>query len=256
MTQLFESWDLQQRRNLAGLKTFALVLGFIVALAGSSVQAGIINVAATGSGWCSSDPQYVSDDCEDSNLNLNSNTFAGTNSDGFGGGIHRDWFAFDLPTLLTLSSASMFIWNDAANFNTVNSAAVFNLYEALNLSFAGLTNGPSLGSVLVDDANAGSSRYIEIELNAAGLAALTAGSGSQFIFGGNNDAGEQIFGYTGGRPIAYLALDDGTMVSPVAAPATIPLLGLALAALGFRRRKNVYNITFSNQSSVQHKIKS
>ena len=89
---------MKQRRNLAGLKTFALVLGLIVALAGTSVQAGIINVAATGSGWCSSDPQYVSNDCEDSNLNLNSNTFAGTNS-GVGGDTHRNWFAFDLPTL-------------------------------------------------------------------------------------------------------------------------------------------------------------
>ncbi len=248
MTQLSESWDLQQRRNLAGLKAFALVLGFIVALAGTSVQADIINVAATGSGWCSSDPQYVSDDCEDSNLNLTSNTFAGTNS-GVGGDTHRDWFAFDLPAWGTISSASMFIWNDAANFNTVNSAAVFNLYEALNLSFAGLTNGPSLGSVLVDDANAGSSRYIEIELNGAGVAALTASLGNQFIFGGNNDNGEQIFGYTGGRPIAYLAVE-------VSAPATISLLGMALAAAGFYRRKSVSNITFSTQSSVQYKIKS
>ena len=246
---------MKQRQNWAELKIFSLLVGLIVALAGTSVQAGIINVAATGSGWCSSDPQYVSNDCTDSNLILNSNTFAGTNS-GFGGDIHRNWFAFDLPTLLTLSSASMFIWNDAANFNTVNPAAVFNLYEALDLSFAGLTNGPSLGNVLVDDANAGSSRYIEIELNAAGLAALTAGSGNQFIFGGNNDDGEQIFGYSGGRPIAYLALDDGTMVSPVVAPATMPLLGLALAALGFSRRKSVSHCTFSNQPSVQHKIKS
>jgi len=249
MTQLFESWNLQQRRNVAGLKTFALVLGLMLALAGTSVQADIINVAAKGSGWCSSDAQYLSNDCADSNLNLHSNTFAGTNS-GVGGDTHRNWFAFDLPAWGMISSASMFVWNDAANFNTVNSAAVFNLYEALNLSFAGLTNGPSLGSVLVDTANAGTtSGYVEIELNAAGIAALTASLGNQFIFGGNNDNGEQIFGYTSGRPIAYLAVE-------VSVPATIPLLSLALAALGFRRHKRLSNFTFSTHCSVRHKIKS
>lgn len=241
--QILEPRDLHQRRSMARLNTFSLLMGLIVALAGTSVQAGHINVAATGSGWCSSDAQYVADDCEDSNLNLNNNTFAGNNSDGFGGGVHRNWFAFDLPTLVTLSSASIFIWNDAANFNTVNSSAVFNLYEALDLSFAGLTNGPNLGSIAVDDANAGLSRYIEIELNAIGIAALTASLGSQFIFGGNNDDGEQIFGYTGGRPIAYLTLDDGTIVPTAPAPATIPLLGMALAALGFSRRKRAATIS-------------
>ncbi len=220
---------MKQRRSLAGLKVVYLLMGLIVALAGTSAQAGIINVAATGSGWCSSDPQYVSNDCTDSNLNLNSNTFAGTNS-GVGGDVHRDWFAFDLPAWGTISSASIFIWNDAANFNTVNPAAVFNLYEALDLSFAGLTNGPSLGSVLVNDADAGLSRYIEIGLNANGIAALTASLGNQFIFGGNNDDGEQIFGYTNGRPIAYLAVS-------VPATATMPLLGLGLVVLGFSRRK-------------------
>jgi len=238
MTQLFESRNLLQRRNVAGLKTFALVVGLMVALAGKSVQADIINVAATGSGWCSSDAQYVSTDCEDSILNLNSNTFAGTNS-GVGGDTHRNWFAFDLPILGPISSASMFIWNDAANFNTLNSGAVFNLYEALNLSYLGLTNGPSLGSVLVDTANAGTtSGYVEIELNAAGIAALTASLGNQFIFGGNNDSGEQIFGHTSGRPIAYLAVE-------VPVPATMPLLGLALAAACFSRHRRVSKSSLS-----------
>jgi hypothetical protein len=250
MIKILEPYDMKQRWNLPGSKVVYLLMSLIVALAGTSAQADIINVAATGSGWCSSDPQYVSSDCEDSNLNLTSNTFAGNNSDGFGGGIHRDWFAFDLPTLDTISSASIFIWNDAANFNTVNPAAVFNLYEAFDLSFAGLTNGPSLGSVLVDDADAGPSRYIEIGLNANGIAALTASLGNQFIFGGNNDDGEQIFGYTSGLPIAYLTLDDGKTLP---APATLPLLGVGLAALGFSRRKSASNITFFK---VQHTIKS
>ena len=160
---------MKQHRSLAGLKVVYLLLGLVVALAGTGARANIINVAATGSGWCSSDPQYVSNDCTESNLNLNSNTFAGTNS-GVGGDIHRDWFAFDLPAWGTISSASMFIWNDTANSNTANPAAIFNLYNALDLSFAGLTNGPSLGSVLIDDADTGPSRYIEIGLNANGIA--------------------------------------------------------------------------------------
>jgi hypothetical protein len=241
---MLEPYDMKQRRSLAGLKVVYLLMGLIVALAGTSAQAGIINVAATGAGWCSSDPGYVSYDCENSNLNLNSSTFAGTYS-GVGGDIHRNWFAFDLPTLGPISSASMFIWNDAANFNT-DPAAVFNLYKALDLSFAGLANGPSLGSVLVNDADAGLSRYIEIGLNANGIAALNASLGNQFIFGGNNDNGEQIFGYTNGRPIAYLAVS-------VPATETIPLLGLGLAALGFSRRKKAANISFFK---VQKKIRS
>jgi hypothetical protein len=143
----------------------------------------------------------------------------------------------------------MFIWNDDANFNT-NPNAVFNLYKAFDLSFAGLTNGPSLGSILVDAANAGTtSGYVEIELNAAGIAALTASLGNQFVFGGSNDNGEQIFGHTSGRPVAYLAVE-------VPAPATMPLLGLALVVASFSRGKRVSNTNFSNQPSVQHKIKS
>ncbi len=220
---------MKQYRILAGLKVVCLLMGLVAAL---GAKAGNINVAAAGSGWCSDQALYVLDDCEDSNLNLNSNTFAGTNSGGFGGGIHRDWFAFDLPVLANISSASMFIWNDAANFNTVNLAAIFNLYEASDLSFSGLKNGPSLGGVSVSDADTGPSRYIQIALNTTGIAALTASLGNRFIFGGANDDGEQIFGYTSGLPKAYLTFET------VPAPATISLLGLALAALGFCRRKS------------------
>ncbi len=235
MIEILKPYDRQLRRNLAALtKAVYLLTTLLVALAGTSAHAYSINVAATGSGWCSSDPLYVASDCADSNVNLNSNTFAGNNTNGFGGGIHRNWFAFDLPTLMTLSSASLYIWNDAANFNTVNPAAVFNIYKAVDLSFAGLINGPSQGSVLVDDANAGPSRYIEIVLNSSGIAALTASSGYRFLFGGSNDDGEQIFGYTSGRPIAYLALDGG---EPAPVPATLSLFGLGLAAVGFSRRR-------------------
>lgn len=219
---------MKMRPNLAGLKALGLLVGLIVALTGTSAQAGIINVAATGSGWCNQTIGYSAFDCEASNVNANSNTLAGTD-DGFGGGLYRNWFAFDLPIMGPITSASMFIWNDAANFNT-SPGAVFNLYQALDLSFNGLTSGASLGNVAVDEADAGVSRYIEIVLNANGIAALTAGVGNQLIFGGNNDNGGQIFGHTAGRPIAYLAVD-------IPVPATMLLLGLGLAALGSSRRK-------------------
>ena len=196
------------------LLALALLVGCSVA------QAATIN--ATGTGWCNNDTG-----CNNTNTLAINNHFAGESVSR----IYRNWIAFNVPTYgAQITSATISIWNDGQNSNS-NPTAVYNLYEAASISFGGLTNGPSLGQILVDTANTGVDEYITITLNAAGLAVLNANQGGQLIFGGNNDDGGQIFGYTGGVPSPFISAN----VIPI--PAAVWLFGSALAGLGWFRRK-------------------
>lgn len=214
------------------LNRFAiLATACIIGLAAAS-PARALTVTASGEGWCNN----VSG-CNNTNTNVIANTFAGNNPSGPGQpstSIYRDWFAFNLPLLgAPITTATISIWNEGSNFNTVNPSAVFNLYEATGISFAGLTNGPSLGSILVNAADTGVDHFVDITFNAAGITALNANQGDLLILGGNNDFGEQIFGYTSGVPVAYIL----TVETAVPAPAGLALLVLGLGLLSFRVRR-------------------
>jgi hypothetical protein len=207
---------------------FSVWLAFVTVPAQSSP----VVLMATGEGWC----RNISE-CNNTSIITIANTFAGNNPNGPGQpseSIMRDWFAFALPIFGgSIASATISIWNDRGNFNTVNLAAVFNLYEATNISYTGLTGGMSLGSVLVSSADNGIDHFETINLNALALAALETHQGSTFVFGGNNDNGEQIFGYTSGVPIAELTLD----IAAVSEPGSILLVSTALACLAAVRRR-------------------
>ena len=195
---------------------------FIVGAIGlGSASAVAVTITATGEGWCESGGF-----CNNTNTSVIANTFSGKS-----GNLYRDWFAFDLTGASgSITSATLSIWNDGSNFNNV-SGALYNLYQAAGISYSGLVSGSSLGDILTSVADTGVSHYVDITLNAAGLAALTAGEGSTFVFGGFNN-GDQIFGYTGGVPIATL-----TYTTTVPEPGSMGLLGFGLLALAFAKRR-------------------
>jgi hypothetical protein len=199
---------------------FLVILSLLVTplLAQASIH------SATGSGW-------VND------VSGPNNTNTSVIANHFAGGIdrYRNWFAFDIPSLGTITSATLYIWNDSANSNSIPTAT-YRLYEASAITFTGLVSGPILGSVLTSVADAGGSHYEPIALNAAGIAALDAAQGSQFIFGGSND-GDEIFGYTGGAPVAYLDL-SASATGAVPEPLSIMVwVGLACAATTVAHRR-------------------
>jgi hypothetical protein len=204
----------------------AALLLFVTA---SQASADSIELFASGQGWCQS-----TGECNN-NARLN-NTFAGSLVPG---GEFRNWFRFDLPGG-DIESATLNIWNEAANFTTVPSAR-YDLRNAGDLSFEGLRGSTTLGSIGVAAADTGQSHFVEIPLNADGLRFLNASAGRRFLFGGIvspfvEGSQVQTFGYTQGPPAAFLQLSGE--FSPTPEPVT-GLAGVcaAVAVLLARRRR-------------------
>ena len=188
-------------------------------------------ISATGEGWCSNNQNYP---CNNINTSAIHNTLSGSNVYGSSNDLYRDWFAFVLPTT-PVSNASISIWNDSRNY-TDDLAAVFNLYAEVSISYGGLLSGPSIGSVSVVQADNGVSRFVTLQLNGAGLAALNANLGTTIIIGGEGGVSpgleSEIFGYTNGHPVAYLTTSNAPE------PGTFAMLSSGLLGLaGMLRRK-------------------
>lgn len=195
--------------------TAALALSSVAAMATTTT------VNATGQGWCTN---Y----CNNTDVNNIQNTFAGWTD------TYRNWFAFDVGTS-TVASASLSIWNDGSNRSNGNTNAVYNLYAPSSISYAGMQNGMSFGSVTTGVANTGTSHYVTIALNSAGVSYINSKLGQKVVFGGVTSAQNvEMFGYTSGTPVAQL-----TTVSAVPEPESFAMLlaGLGLMGVVARRRK-------------------
>jgi hypothetical protein len=119
---------------------------------------------------------------------------------------------------------------------------VFNLYAPTGFYYSGLIgNSISLGSVTainadpLDNMGQRNSQYVDIALNANGLAYINSNLGKSITFGGSSSGGNaQFFGYefTIGKP-AVLSL------IPVPEPETYAMLLVGLGLIGARvkRRK-------------------
>ena len=192
----------------------------------AAVQAA--DISATGSGWCAS---FGSCDTDGTFFN---NSFAGDSGADF-----RNLFTVAVP-VGTVTAASLSIWNDAANYNS-DPNAVYSLIGASGISYNGLADGTVLGSILMSAADTGVSRYVTIDLNAAGIAALNAAAGSTFLFGGviTRNAHSEFAGYGSGTPAAYLTLTQSAQSTAVPEPASWALMlgGFGLVGGAMRRRR-------------------
>lgn len=185
----------------------------------------------------------------------------------------RNFFVFNLPTsTIPITSASLRLFNPAADpsipvengFQSPDATETFTLFDVTAASRAAVTidnpdpnfetnvgpgvftdlgSGVSFGSATVSNADNG--RFVTINLNAAGLAALNASLGQQFAIGGaittlrpNGTTSETAFAFTDNN-----SPNDGfaTLIALDAAVVPVPptvLAGLAGAlGLGWARRR-------------------
>jgi hypothetical protein len=200
---------------------FVLLVGFV------AMPSSGDTIYATGSGWCDSGGS-----CNNTNTSVINNHFAGLSGNGY-----NNWLAFDIPNLGTITSATLSIWNDAQNYTT-NPAATYNVYEGDVLTYAGIMTGQIFGSQNVGLADTGVGHYVDIVLNNDALGILNGAQGTNFWFGGSVVANPgdhvEIFGYTGGTPLAMLTLNE---TSEIPEPGTFAAVALGLATAAVLRRR-------------------
>jgi hypothetical protein len=204
-----------------------LLIAGLLFLAAVPVRAG--SVYAVGEGWC----ENSAGGCNNTDLTTIASTFAG-NIVG-SGGYRNNWFVFNIPSIGLISNATLWIWNEGANY-TDDTTRTYTLYNSAAIDFHSLGSGPVLGSVNVGVADSGVSHYVGILLNPTALSLLNAAQGSQFLFGGAIDLLDpavevELFAYDMGTPAR---LDYNSVPEP--GTLTLLLGGLAVLGMAVRRR--------------------
>jgi hypothetical protein len=187
--------------------------------------------------------------------------------DSFEGQEFRNFFVFDIPTLVgtdTYTSATISIFNGgtstpnalgmAGRTFTISSIAtdintLRNGGTGLTSVYNDLRGGTEYGSITFVS-NPGNGSTIKFNLNAAGLTAINSAAGNQIAFGGSFDVNDNIndqyiFGFSGsgtpGDGKTRLDLVVNNFVAPE--PSTFALLSMAPIGIGIvarrlRRRDN------------------
>jgi hypothetical protein len=219
------------------MKRFATLLATASFAIAAPASAVVIN--ASGEGWCTS-----ANSCNNTNQNALANTFAGTPVAG--SDLYRNWFYFNIP-VGTWASATLSIYNHASN-TISQSTTIYTSYAATGITYAGLGSGSALGSISAASADSNVSKYVDITLNGTALSLLNTASGGGFLFGGSlngsNASTNQLFGFTGGTPVARLTL---VAASPIPEPESWALIVLGFAAMGavLRRKQPTTRVRLS-----------
>jgi hypothetical protein len=165
------------------------------------------------------------------------------------GDILRNFFTFDLAALsgFTVSAATLEVRRFIASGDPTLSyklsdvstdAATLNNNTGVSASiFADLGTGTSYGTFLVPTTTGASTDVLTFVLNAAAIADINAAVGGFFSLGGSLDplgAGtQQLFAFSGGTGVQRLVIT----ATAVSEPATLVLMGSALAALAAHRSR-------------------
>ena len=188
----------------------------------------------------------------------NNNYLAGTNGRG-DGVLYRDFFVFNVPSIGSniFTSATLSLENPVNGIDlTSASSATYELWDysgdisSLEAGTGGTTaydelgTGTNVGSFTFTADNDDS--FINISLNAFGLADLASAEGGSIAFGGsvplaeaNSTASNYIFAYSGGNGTAAdgnTSLTFTTAVVPEPSTWAMMVGGVGIL-LGFRRRR-------------------